>query len=50
MLTDIGPRARKGRTKPSRITGRKIESTNHYQEYSAKQLVLFAIGRFVRGG
>jgi hypothetical protein len=48
MATDIGPRARKGRTKPSRITGRKIESTNHHQEYSAKQLVLFAIGRFVR--
>jgi hypothetical protein len=46
MATDIGSRARKGRTKPSRITGRKIESTNHY--YSAKQLVLFAIGRFVR--
>jgi hypothetical protein len=48
MATDIGPRSRKGRTKPSRITGRKIESTNRYQEYSAKQFVLFAIGRFVR--
>ena len=48
MATDIDPRARKGRTKPSRITGRKIESTNHHQEYSAKQLVLFAIGRLVR--
>ena len=48
MATDIGLRARKGRTKPSRIAGSKIESTNHHQEYSAKQLVLFAIGRFVR--
>jgi hypothetical protein len=48
MATDIGPRSRKGRTKPSRITGRKIESTNRYHEYSAKQFVLFAVGRFVR--
>ena len=48
MATDIGPRSRKGRTKPSRTIGRKIESTNRYQEYSAKQFVLFAIGRFVR--
>lgn len=48
MATDIDPRARKDRTKPSRITRRKIESTNRYQEYSAKQFVLFAIGRFVR--
>ena len=48
MATDIGPRARKGRTKPSRITGRKIESTNRYHEYSAKRFVTFTIGRFVR--
>jgi hypothetical protein len=48
MATDIGPRSRKGRTKPSRITGRKTESTNRHHGYSAKQFAMFAIGRFVR--
>ena len=48
MARDIRPRSRKTRTKPSRITGRKVESVNRYHEYSAKQFVLFAIGRLVR--
>ena len=48
MARDIGLRSTKGRTKPSRLTGCKIESTNRYQEYSAKRFVTFTIGRFVR--
>jgi hypothetical protein len=48
MATDIGPRSRKSRTRPSRITGRKIESANRHHGYSAKQCVVFTIGRFVR--
>jgi hypothetical protein len=48
MATDIGPRPRKSRTRPSRITGRKIESSNRHHRYSAKQFVMFTIGRFVR--
>ena len=48
MARGIRPRSRTTRTKPSRITGRKVESINRYHEYSAKQFVLFAIGRLAR--
>ena len=48
MATDIGPGSRKSRTRRSLIIGRKIEPTNRYHGYSAKQLVMFAIDGFVR--
>jgi hypothetical protein len=48
MATDIGSGSRKSRTRRSLITGRKIEPTNRHHGYSAKQLVMFAIDRFVR--
>jgi hypothetical protein len=48
MAADIGPRSRKSRTRPSHITSGKIESTNRHHGYSAKQFVMFTIGRFVR--